>query len=553
MRILQADPKGCLGSKEWSDDMACSATTIRNPIFSLNFAHLEKVVDGLCSFLKTKLGYGISFIAGGPGVCRAVSKCIVDAIPGGRKFKTDDCIEDAFKGLLQDTANKMTTLMATLRQVNGFVTDLVGKLYCNTDPTSGLKSLMTVLTKLVRAFNDIPKNLQKALDVTKELIKPFDSQFSDTTKISVLFSIDLGIVVGKDTRGVSNGIYVTFDAIYIAKYRLNEIIDLWDLIKTAEIGLFEGHAHGETTDAGAQISTGGTIQLLQGSKDKWGGFGFDISLSVDADALIGDGGLTIGAVFSAAENSDGTQNTGEFLGVLFSAGVSAGPSSPLPVSLSRSCGFINFVEAKKKLQCKVENVKDLEKKMKPFFEKIGKDWTDLWDRCQNAWECRFSKCENAVVDLGKQLVGCAPGQIRKCTRSDKNYCTGSWKKVVGHCIRFETKSVCTNKLFGCDKETENRVKKCGWDSKKWWEIWKLICKWAVTGYSCAEHFTCKAYATVFDLGKCLKHATTKTICDGRRIFKCMNWDSCVAKQAVNGAATLWKCADSLAPFKPVSC
>lgn len=460
---------------------------------------------------------------------------------------------------------------------------------------------------MATSIHHLPKSIIKYMNLALRAIGDTRKSLSAHKKVSVLASVDIDLTAGRKTKGMSTGAFGTFkikDLMKLAKPKLlkgvrvleipaHRTADIAALLVAGEYGFFEAEMSGQTSDIGAGVGAGVTGQVLAGDKDNWGGYGFDIALNMEADAIVVEGGGSVAAVFSAKDHGS-RQMISEFIGFAFGAGAGVGPTFGGPVTVSSSCAYATILTSNK--VCSATGVNAVKQAAKRAFDSMGNDWKDLWKKCEKAWKCRFSKCANAAKNWADSTKGCAVGSFKACTKFDKKHCGQRLKKVQGACTQFG------KKRGGCRSHHTRR--KCGRHGTKkechWVKVlrrvpgvpypcgthtchkkilWKRVsfpcgvkmctknivkdfghqaCKTVVNMAHCAHWVTqqlgCRAWHMVRDVGKCIGRAASTFTCPAKTFGKCVSFSAkCSAKHAVITATDMFKCGNALVPFRAVNC
>jgi len=226
-----------------------------------------------------------------------------------------------------------------------------------------------------------------------------------------------------------------------------------------EIGIYEAIGTGVTTSVGTSFDVSQGMEFLQGTSNKWGGFGFGISIGGGPNVFVAEAGGSFGLVFSAME-SGGRQYVDELIGFNVYLNVGAGPENPIPVSVSVSCALAKVSTPQKckkpePPKCPNQNLKEMINKLKKTGEQMGQNWVDLYETCKDYWGKKWKKCENAADNYADAVKGCSKGFTRKCVSFKSDYCQeGKWKegtktcekyyKEKGECKTWNIKQKCSN-------------------------------------------------------------------------------------------------------------
>ena len=237
-----------------------------------------------------------------------------------------------------------------------------------------------------------------------------------------MFTCDIGLFrnVGKE-----RGIYLTFEE-----------------FKVIEVGLVDSTSKTSSLvpkipDSG-DLSVGGTLAILMGDKDVWGGWGYTISIdgSIPING-VGVGGSK-GLIFTADQE---TLSIGNFIGISISIAFSLGDESVKPeFDTSITCAYAAATSIKqsfKKMKCDnvgtnskkriEEDLKSVEGIVTTLEEKL-----DQLKNCSKLYECGAKQC---IYNLDPQNI---KEKLKNC-----NSMAGKCGDGVKECIEWEHK--CENK------------------------------------------------------------------------------------------------------------
>ena len=125
------------------------------------------------------------------------------------------------------------------------------------------------------------------------------------------------------------------------------------------------------------------------------GYGFGMSVGFAADVLVADAGVEVEIVFSA-QGPDGDKYIDKFIGFSFYAGIGAGPSNPVPISVSVGCAFAQVTTTDQCTKvdtphCSNNNLISRIDAVNNVWNEVLNDWNDLADTCKNNWEKKMGK------------------------------------------------------------------------------------------------------------------------------------------------------------------
>jgi len=386
---------------------------------------------------------------------------------------------------------------------------------CGKDPSSGMIESMNVIVKIFKALQNFDSQLEKMFGILPEIMKVKPEEFykslgTDDDKEKDYFSFLLGpgisIQLGFTTISKNLGVFVTVPIEDLQRCSAANILNKVDCLKGMdiyEIGIYEAIGTGLTSSVGVSATLSNGMEFLHGTSNKWGGFGFGISVGGGPDFVVEAGG-EFGLVFSALD-SGGKQYMDEFIGFKVYINAGAGPEDPTPVTVSISCAFAKVSTPQKckkpePAKCPNQNLKEMINTWKETGEQMGQDWVDLYDTCKDHWGKTWKKCDDAANNYADAWKGCAKGFTKKCASFTKDYCEeGKWKEATKTCKKYyEKKGSCKawNYKEHCSKYGQKKGSCKAWNTKEY----------------CAEYGQKK--------GSCKTHKTKKHCSKYRKKEKC---------------------------------
>jgi len=423
----------------------------------------------------------------GRSTCNAIVDCVVRILKGKHGNLERECGTDILEGLVKDVEKKMSDWTNTLAGVaslaNDATTSFLETVGCGKDPSSGMTDSISAIGKIFEGLTNYPAQLEKSFEILPEFLslKPTDfytllgtDDEKEKDYFSFLLGPSIGIQLGPVTLSKNFGVFVTVPIevlttcahSYFDRSKLGDCLKKMDIY---EIGIYEAIGTGLTSSFGASVDLAGGMEFLHGTSNKWGGYGFGISIGTEAKVLIAKAGGSVGLVFSALD-SGGKIYMDELIGfnVYINAGV--GPEDPTPVSVSIGCAFakVSTPDKCKKPEppkCPNQKLKQMVNKLKKTAEQMGQDWLDLYNTCKSYWGKKWKKCSNAADNYADSYKGCGKGFTRKCASFKSDYCQpGKWKAATktckkyyekkGNCKAWNTKKYCSNygqKRGSCEK------------------------------------------------------------------------------------------------------
>ena len=274
------------------------------------------------------------------------------------------------------------------------------------------------LSPVVEMFKGLDKKIKDA----KEIVRSAQKEALDCKKITIMFTCDIGLFrnVGKE-----RGIYLTFEE-----------------FKVIEVGLVDSTSKTSSLvpkipDSG-DLSVGGTLAILMGGKDVWGGWGYTISIDGSIPISgVGVGGSK-GLIFAADQE---TLSIGNFIGISISISFSLGDDSVKPeFDASITCAYAAATSIKntfKRMKCdnvgtsskqrSEEDLRSLEGTVTILEEKL-----DQLKNCSKLYECGAKQC----------IYNLDPNNIKEKLKSCDSM-AGKCGDDVKECIEWEHE--CKNK------------------------------------------------------------------------------------------------------------
>merc|ERR1719427_1914504 len=479
------DPTGisCEASEAFSriEDKLCTGVLNRMPKFAFNIKKPNS--DMFCQFLDI---FPIGQVAG-RSTCNAIADCVIRNIKGKHGNLEKECGTDILTGLVKDVEKKMSdwtnTLSGAASIANDAITSFLETVGCGKDPSSGLSESMELIVKILKALQNFDSQLEEMFSILPEIMKVKPEEFynslgTDDDKekdyFSFLMGPSLSLQFGFTTIAKNVGVFVTVPIEDLQRCAAADISNIGDCLKKMdiyEIGIYEAIGTGVTTGVGVSAGVSQGREFLHGTSNKWGGFGFGISIGGVPELFVARAGGSFGLVFSAL-SSGGKQYMDEFIGFNVYFNVGAGPEDPIPVEVSVSCAFakVSTPEKCKKPEppkCPNRNLKEMMNELKKTGEQMGQDWVDLYDTCKDNWGKTWKRCEDAADNYADAFKGCAQGFSKKCASFTKNCPEGKWKEATKTCEKYYQKQG-SCKDWNVKKECSRYGKKKG-SCRKWKE------------------------------------------------------------------------------------
>jgi len=488
-KLMNPTGQSCEAANAFSkiEDKLCTGVLSREPKFAFNLKNPNP--DMFCQFLD----YLPIGRYAGRSTCNAIVDCVVRIIKGKHGNLERECGTDILKGMAEDVEGKMSdwtnTLSAVASIANDATTSFLETVGCGKDPSSGMTESISAIRKIFKGLTNYHSQMASMFEILPEIMKLKPEEFynslgtdDDQEKdyFSFLMGPSMSIQIGKVQISKNLGVFVTVPIevlkrcaySYVVK---SKIVDCLLKMDIYEIGIYEAVGTGLTSDSGAEVGVSKGMEFLHGTSNKWGGFGFGISIGGGPEVVVAEAGGEFGLVFSALE-SGGKQYMDEFIGfnVYINAGV--GPSEPSPVTVSVGCAVakVSTPQKCKKSEppkCPNQNLKEMINKLKKTGEQMGQDWVDLYKTCKAYWGQKWKKCNNAADNYADAFKGCAIGFTRKCASFKGDYCQkGKWKAATNTCKKYyEKKGEC--KTWNTRKHCSNYGQKKGscrtWNTRKY--------------------------------------------------------------------------------------
>jgi len=470
-KMMDLSGQSCEAANAFSkiEDKLCAGVLSRMPKFAFNLKNPNS--DMFCQFLDL---LPIGKVAG-RRTCNAIVDCAVKIIKGKHGDLEKECGTDILKGVVKDIEKKMSDWTNTLSGIaslaNDAATSFMETVGCGKDPTSGMTESITAIGKIFKGLTDFPSRMERMFEIIPEIMGLSPEQFynslgTDDDKEKDYFSFLMGpglsAQIGYTTISKNLGVFVTVPIEDLQRCSAANILNKVDCLKGMdiyEIGIYEAIGTGLTSSVGVSATLSNGMEFLHGTSNKWGGFGFGISIGGGPDVVVADAGGEFGLVFSALD-SGGKQYMDEFIGFNVYINAGAGPEAPSPVTVSISCALakVSTPQKCKKSEppkCPNQNLKEMINTWKETGEQMGQDWVDLYDTCKDHWGRTWKKCDDAANNYADAWKGCAGGFTKKCASFTKDYCEeGKWKEATktckkyyekeGTCKTWNTKEYCSN-------------------------------------------------------------------------------------------------------------
>lgn len=485
------DPTGqsCEAANAFSniEDKLCTGVLSRMPKFAFNLKNPNP--DMFCQFLDI---LPIGKVAG-RSTCNAIVDCVVRNIKEKHGNLEKECGTDILKGMAKDVEKKMSDWTNTLSGIasiaNDATTSFLETVGCGKDPSSEMSESISAIGELLKGLTTYHPKQETMFEILPEIMKVKPEEFynslgTDDYKEKDYFSFLMGpgmsITIGATEISKNLGVFVTVPIedlkrcahSNVVKSKIGDCLREMDIY---EIGIYEAIGAGLTSDVGVSTGVKYGMEFLHGTSNKWGGFGFGISIGGGPDVFVAEAGGEFGIVFSALEYG-GKQYMDEFIGFNVYVNVGIGPTSPVPVSVGVGCAVAKVSTPQKckkpePPKCPNQNLKEMINKLKKTGEQVGQDWVDLYNTCKDYWGKKWKKCGNAANNYADAFKGCGKGFTRKCVSFKSDYCQkGKWKEATETCKKYhEEKGNC--KTWNTRKHCSNYGQKRGscraWNTRKY--------------------------------------------------------------------------------------
>ena len=610
-RVMDPSEQSCAAANAFSniEDKLCTGVLARMPKFAFNIKNPNP--DMFCQFLDL---LPIGKVAG-RSTCNAIVDCVVRIIKGKHGNLEKECGTDILKGLVKDVEKKMSDWTNTLSGVaslaNDATTSFLETVGCGKDPSSGMTESISAIGKIFKGLTTYKSQLEIMFEILPEImtIKPEDFYVllgTDDEKekdyFSFLLGPSIGLQIGNIELSKNIGVFVTVPIevlktcahSYFDRSKIGDCLKKMDIY---EIGIYEAIGTGLTSSFGASVGVSGGMEFLHGTSNKWGGYGFGISIGAGPKIFIAEAGGEFGLVFSALE-SGGRIYVDEFIGFNVYINVGVGPEDPIPVTVSIGCAFakVSTPDKCKKddpPKCPNQNLKQMVNKLKNTAEQMGQDWVDLYNTCKSYWGKKWKKCNSAADNYADAFKGCGKGFTRKCASFKSDYCQkGKWKAATktcrkyyekqgrckawntrrycsnygqkrGSCSRYNTRRYCSNygqKRGSCRTwntrrycRQYNQKRKCDWVRKgtRWARVpYPCGVKWCRRGwfrYPCGARICHKNLAKalmgwsckmVTNIHSCLRHVVQNLSCRSYNFVR--DTSRCLRHVVRNTSCRTWK-------------
>merc|ERR1719427_501850 len=410
------DPTGqsCEAANAFSNivDNLCMGVLYRMPKFAINLKNPNS--DMFCQFFEL---FPIGKVVGRP-TCNAIVDCVVRNIQGKHGNLEEECVTDILEGLVKDVTKSMSDWTNTLSGVasiaNDELTSFLETVGCGKEPSPLMGESISAIAKILKGLTNYHSQLETMFEILPEIMKLKPEEFynslgTDDDKEKDYFSFLMGpsasIQIGNTAISKNLGVFVTVPIEDLKRcvysvYDKSKIGDCLTNMDIYEIGIYEAVGVGLTSSFGVSTGVKKGMEFLHGTSNKWGGFGFGISIGGGPELFVARAGGSFGLVFSAL-SSGGKQYMDEFIGFNVYLNVGAGPEDPIPVEVSVSCAFakVSTPEKCKKPEppkCPNRNLKEMMNELKKTGEQMGQDWVDLYDTCKDNWGKTWKRCEDAA-------------------------------------------------------------------------------------------------------------------------------------------------------------
>jgi len=485
------DPSGqsCKAANAFSniEDKLCTGVLSRMPKFAFNPKNPNP--DMFCQFLDL---FPIGKVAG-RSTCNAIVDCVIRNIKGRHGNLERECGTDILKGLAKDVEKKMSDWTNTLSGVasiaNDATTSFLETVGCGKDPSSEISESISAIGKIFKGLTNYHSQLETMFKILPEIMKVKPEEFynslgTDDDKEKDYFSFLMGpgmsIQIGNTEISKNLGVFVTVPIevlkrcaySYAVKSKVGDCLKNMDIY---EIGIYEAFGAGLTSNFGVSKGVKNGMEFLHGTSNKWGGFGFGISIGGGPKVFVAEAGGEFGLVFSALE-SGGRQYMDEFIGFNVYINAGAGPEVPIPVTVSVGCAVAKVSTPQKckkpePPKCPNQNWKEMINKLKQTGEQMSQDWVDLYNSCKSHWGKKWKKCNSAANNYAEAFKGCGKGFMKKCASFKSDYCQeGKWKEATKTCEKFhEKKGECKiwNTRKYCDIYGEKQDSCRTWNTRKY--------------------------------------------------------------------------------------
>merc|ERR1719427_1268593 len=462
------DPTGqnCEAANAFSniEDKLCMGVLNRMPKFAFNLKNPNS--DMFCQFFEL---FPIGKVAG-RSTCNAIVDCVVRNIQGKHGNLEEECVTDILEGLVKDVTKSMSDWANTLSGVasiaNDEITSFLETVGCGKEPSPLLRESISAIAKILKGLTNYHSQLETMFEILPEImeLKPeefYNSLGTDDDKEKDYFSFLMGpglsIQIGNSEISKNLGVFVTFPIEDLKRcaysvYGKSKIGDCLKNVDIYETGIYEAVGAGLTSSFGVSTDVSKGMEFLHGTSNKWGGFGFGISIGGGPKFGVAKIDAEFGLVFSALE-SGGRQYMDELIGFNIYVKPGVGPEDPIPVTVSVVCALAKVSTPQKckkpePPKCPNQNLKEQIDKLKKTGEQMGQDWVDLYNTCKAHWGKKWKKCENPADNYADAFKGCAKGFKKNCASFKSDHCPlGKWKEAARECTSHKYHK----KRDGCEK------------------------------------------------------------------------------------------------------
>merc|ERR1719233_2735493 len=485
------DPTGqsCEAANAFSNiniiDNLCMGVLNRTPKFAFNPKNLNS--DKFCQFFAL---FPIGNVAG-RSTCNAIVDCVVRNIQGKHGNLGKECGTDILKGFVNNVEKSMSEWTNTLSGIasiaNDELTNFLETVGCGKDPSPLMSESISAIAKIIEGLTNYHSQLETMFEILPEIMELSPEEFynslgTDDDKEKDYFSFLMGpgmsIQIGRAEISKNLGVFVTVPIEELKRcassvYDKSKIGDCLRKMDIYEIGIYEASGAGLTSSFGVSADVSKGMEFLHGTSNKWGGFGFGISIGGGPKFGVAKVEASFGLVFSALE-SGGRQYMDELIGFNVYIKKGAGPEDPTPVTVSVNCALAKVSTPQKckkpePPKCPNLNLKEQMDKLKKTGEQMGQDWEDLYNTCKAHWVKKWKKCENPADNRADAIKGCAKGFSKKCVSFKSDYCPGKMKEAMKTCASnkyHKVRGKCEAWNKKCGKYGRKRVSCNSWNSRK---------------------------------------------------------------------------------------
>jgi hypothetical protein len=469
--LTSAAAHACNKATEYQD--SGTICTLIGIVFGVDADGCEKILECITTFVDDTISNPRGI--GQKHSTNTLGQCVdgfVDIIWGGIQKKLD----------LVQGAKDLAEQAPTDQELLNMVTPTIECPLTAENPIDKIVNAVKAIGQAIEALEDAMASVSDVL-----------SQDPNNCKFSILVGLGVDFSFGPIAKGEEIGLYITLSKPDISSLlpqsgsssrELDSKKMAAKLIKAAlsgvEIGFYSASSFGYQTNLEVEAEAGLNYAVMLGDKSIWGGYGFELGLSVGLPNVGVGVELDMSLIFSAGNTDSSNNQIFRMIGFTFFLSLEVGVEVS-PVSASIGCGlaataeldFKNAIDQADKLQSSEIDWHNIGKseQAKIFLPDdtcgdTGKAFTQSVENVQQQWESlksnpnsaehlmmEYEKCAEAVKCIGEgckaefeHYKNAAEETVKKCS-NDISYseechsfvqdCSSGWQNSQGstclHC------------------------------------------------------------------------------------------------------------------------